>query len=340
VTRRVGRAVRRTATSVTAAGVALMLTTAPALATVTAETQFGDTVVASGDADGDVITVSCAADEANVNGTSAEPVLACPDVHYVDVDAILGSSTVNLGGLTLLSFPQLWETSVQVDDGFIDSVTGSEVRDVVHADLVDDVSTGIGDDWVEGAGSASSGEGNDTLRRVSSVQAGSGDDLIVNPGGGPLDGGTGFDTLVYDSSTSTSQQSIVLTLTDTSINNGAVTTSSIEAYDVTASDGEKADSINSQGYSGRVTFRGRAGVDTFAGGPGADVADLGAGNDVAVPGPGSDFVVAGDGDDTASVRDGFGDVVECGPGIDTVTADRADILSGCENVSLPAPETS
>ncbi len=28
------------------------------------------------------------------------------------------------------------------------------------------------------------------------------------------------------------------------------------------------------------------------------------------------------------------------PGNDTVTADRADVLSGCENVSLPAPETS
>jgi hypothetical protein len=33
-------------------------------------------------------------------------------------------------------------------------------------------------------------------------------------------------------------------------------------------------------------------------------------------------------------------VVECGPGNDTVTADRADVLSGCENVALPAPETS
>ena len=29
-----------------------------------------------------------------------------------------------------------------------------------------------------------------------------------------------------------------------------------------------------------------------------------------------------------------------GPGFDTVTADRVDVLSGCENVALPAPETS
>ena len=70
------------------------------------------------------------------------------------------------------------------------------------------------------------------------------------------------------------------------------------------------------------------------------MADLGLGNDVVDPGPGSDLVLGGDGDDTIATRDGFGDVVECGPGNDTVTADRADALSGCENVALPAPETS
>ena len=93
-------------------------------------------------------------------------------------------------------------------------------------------------------------------------------------------------------------------------------------------------------YSGRVSFHSRAGDDTFLGGPGADVADLGSGNDLVDPGPGSDFVLGGDGDDSVAARDGFGDVVECGPGNDTVTADRADVLSGCENVALPAPETS
>ncbi len=75
-------------------------------------------------------------------------------------------------------------------------------------------------------------------------------------------------------------------------------------------------------------------------GPGADLADMGAGNDSVDAGPGSDFVLAGDGDDWIMARDGFGDVVECGPGNDTVVADRSDVLSGCENVVLPAPETS
>jgi hypothetical protein len=67
---------------------------------------------------------------------------------------------------------------------------------------------------------------------------------------------------------------------------------------------------------------------------------MGAGNDAVDAGPGSDFVLAGDGDDSIAARDGFGDVVECGPGSDTVVADRSDVLSGCENVVLPAPETS
>ena len=63
----------------------------------------------------------------------------------------------------------------------------------------DDVSTGLGDDWVEGAGSVSGGEGDDTLRQISgSVQGGPGDDLIVTPGPVRIDGGSGFDTVVVD----------------------------------------------------------------------------------------------------------------------------------------------
>ncbi len=124
--------------------------------------------------------MTCDDDEANVNGTSALPALACDDVTNVLVDAEDGANTVNLGGLTQLAFPMLARTSIDVADSDADSVTGSEARDVVRADFLDDVSTGLGDDWVEGAGSVSGGEGNDTLREISgSVQGGSGDDLIV-----------------------------------------------------------------------------------------------------------------------------------------------------------------
>jgi hypothetical protein len=331
----------RATTVVASAGVALVLAASPALAAVTATTDGVDTVTITSNAAGDVMTMTCFVGQATVNGNLALPVLGCQDVSFVEVDANNGTDTVDLGGLTQLDFPALDETSVDLEDSSADTVTGSERRDVVHADNADTVTTGIGDDWVEGAGSASGGEGNDTFRQVSgSVQGGPGDDLIVTPGAGPLDGGSGFDTLVLDFSIFTSSDDALgLAITDASIN-GAIGTAGIEAYDVTSSDGANADGVDSRSYSGRVSFHSRAGADTFLGGPGADVADLGLGNDVVDPGPGSDFVLGGDGDDTIAARDGFGDVVECGPGIDTVTADRADVLSGCENVSLPAPETS
>ena len=330
----------RSATLVAAASTALVLAASPAIAVVNPTTDGLDTVIVESDDVGDVdVTVTCTADEANVNGSSALPALACDDVAKVVVKADYGANTVNLGALTLLEFPQLTRTSVEVADSDVDTVTGSEARDVVSADFLDNVSAGLGDDWVEGAGSASGGEGNDTLREISdSAQGGAGDDLIVGAPTSLIDGGSGFDAVVVDYSAFPLPQTIGLAITDASIN-GSTATAGIEAYDVTASDGPRADTIDSRSYSGRVSFHGRAGNDTFLGGPGADVADLGAGNDVVDPGPGADFVVTGEGDDTISARDGFGDVVECGPGTDTVTADRVDVLSGCENVKLPAPET-
>lgn len=50
--------------------------------------------------------------------------------------------------------------------------------------------------------------------------------------------------------------------------------------------------------------------------------------------PGTDLVLAGSGDDLILVRDQRRDVVKCGPGRDTVRADRADRLTACEVVRL------
>ena len=137
-------------------------------------------------------------------------------------------------------------------------------------------STGLGDDWVEGAGSVSGGEGNDTLREISgSVQGGSGDDLIVGAPAGLIDGGSGFDSVVIDYSAFTSQTTRqpgdhrrghqrlrprppASRRTTSRRPTGCRPTASTAAF-----------------YSGRVSFHSRAGDDTFLGGPGADVADLG-----------------------------------------------------------------
>jgi Tol biopolymer transport system component len=57
------------------------------------------------------------------------------------------------------------------------------------------------------------------------------------------------------------------------------------------------------------------------------------GADVIVPGAGKDTVWAGGGNDVIDVRDGEKDVVHCGPGRDTVYADRIDVVaSDCERV--------
>ena len=45
-----------------------------------------------------------------------------------------------------------------------------------------------------------------------------------------------------------------------------------------------------------------------------------------------DVIRAGAGDDVVHARDGAADRVDCGPGRDTVYADRLDRLRGCERV--------
>jgi|tagenome__1003787_1003787.scaffolds.fasta_scaffold20945187_1 Ca2+-binding RTX toxin-like protein len=337
----VGRAV----TALAAAGAALAVIAPPALAAVTATTDGIDHVfVVSDELLDDPVSMTCSSGDANVNGSSAIPELACSDVTTVVVDAGEGAQAVNLGGVTELAFPALVRTTIDVDDTDADSVTGSEGRDVVDADAFDTVTGGLGDDWVEGAGTASGGGGDDVLRNISDdIQGGSGDDRIVNPGGGSINGGDGRDVLVQDYTASPVQQTVTLYISNAMLGPAPGVGSSstgIEEYDLTTSTGVRADTIDSTAYSGVVVVDTLDGDDTVRGGPAADVVNAGPGNDTVNPGGGSDLVRGGDGDDMISVRDGVADSVDCGSGNDTVIADRSDSLTGCENVSLPPPETS
>jgi hypothetical protein len=75
------------------------------------------------------------------------------------------------------------------------------------------------------------------------------------------------------------------------------------------------------------------GSDKIYGLGGNDRIDPGAGNDVVFPGPGRDRVIASDGNDTVHSRDGKRDVIACGDGVDSVFADRFDVIrSDCEVV--------
>jgi hypothetical protein len=73
-------------------------------------------------------------------------------------------------------------------------------------------------------------------------------------------------------------------------------------------------------------------ADRLNGGAGPDTIRAGAGNDRINPGRGRDRVFGGAGNDTVSAADKTRDVIDCGSGVDTVTADKVDVLRGCERV--------
>jgi Ca2+-binding RTX toxin-like protein len=68
------------------------------------------------------------------------------------------------------------------------------------------------------------------------------------------------------------------------------------------------------------------------GGAGDDTLDGGDGSDRLIGGSGKNLLMGGAGNDRFSVRDGKRDRVDCGPGKDTVSADRRDVLRHCERV--------
>jgi Ca2+-binding RTX toxin-like protein len=89
-----------------------------------------------------------------------------------------------------------------------------------------------------------------------------------------------------------------------------------------------------RGLAGNDLLRGLAGNDVLFGGPGSDRLFGGPGNDRLVGGPGRDQLNGGSGNDRIEARDGHWDTVVCGPGRDTVIADRRDrVGNDCERVS-------
>jgi Ca2+-binding RTX toxin-like protein len=337
--------VGRAATVALAAGAVLGLVVPAASAQVTATTDGTIVTIESDDTGDPAVNLICQDGLANVDNAPATPDLACSDLTNVIVDASDGATAVNLGGVTQLAFPNLLRTSVDVADADNDTVTGSEGRDVVDADPGDEVSGGLGDDVVDGAGTALGGQGDDVLRNImNEVQGGPGDDRIVvsQPPAGPVSGGDGHDVFVEDYTPLRAQQQVNLAIGDTVFGppGFGFQSTGIEQYDITTSTGFKNDLIDSTAYSGVMHVETLDGNDTVRTGPAADVVDGGAGNDSLDPGPGADVVRGGAGNDTISVRDGVADSVDCGDGFDTVVADRADVLTGCESVALLPPETT
>jgi hypothetical protein len=87
-----------------------------------------------------------------------------------------------------------------------------------------------------------------------------------------------------------------------------------------------------EGWWGDDDIASGSGNDVVEGGPGRDRIQTGAGWDLVRAGPGADRVYAGRSRDVVDAADGERDVVDCGPGRDSVLADRFDRLVSCEGV--------
>ena len=77
---------------------------------------------------------------------------------------------------------------------------------------------------------------------------------------------------------------------------------------------------------------GLGGNDVLRGLGGADCLKGGKGNDLLIGGPGIDSFSGGPGSDRIQAKDGARESVDCGPGRDSVVADRKDRLRRCERV--------
>lgn len=87
------------------------------------------------------------------------------------------------------------------------------------------------------------------------------------------------------------------------------------------------------GRGGNDLILGNGGRDRLLGGSGNDTLLGGRGGDRIFAGSGRDVVVSGAGNDRVSTRDSSRDRVACGPGFDTVVADRRDaVAADCESV--------
>ncbi len=80
-------------------------------------------------------------------------------------------------------------------------------------------------------------------------------------------------------------------------------------------------------------MRGTAGGDELRGSAGDEEISGGGGADEVHGGPGGAILLAGSGDNFVAAADGEQDLVLCGPGAGTVSADLADLVSrDCETV--------
>jgi Ca2+-binding RTX toxin-like protein len=92
-----------------------------------------------------------------------------------------------------------------------------------------------------------------------------------------------------------------------------------------------------KGGAGDDVVNGGAGRDRLFGDEGNDVVNGGTGDDLLVAGKGRDQLSGGPGNDRLLAQDGVRDVLRCGAGRDTVSADSVDVVGQDCEVGRPGP---
>jgi hypothetical protein len=189
------------------------------------------------------------------------------------------------------------------------TLTGGAGNDVLTARSGNDqLDGGEDDDTLNG------GPGNDA------VSGGNGNDSFINafttgPDADAYTGGDGFDDI-----------------TETAAAGGVTVTLDDAAGDGATGEGDNVHS-DIEAVNVNEQFGANNGDDTLVGGASANTLVGGAGSDTVDGGAGDDQLTGGPGNDTLRARDGFPDVVTCGPGADTAIVDTLDSVSGdCEAV--------
>lgn len=216
-------------------------------------------------------------------------------------------------------FPALRGITVDArPDGARDELSTGWGADYVIGDGADAAYTGAGDDHVaaetEGPGEVFTAEGNDK------IESGFVFDSFAGPSNvrfesRVVDGGPGYDTW----SAVLQLRDPVIVLNSSGLVSGSrrMAVRGIETATLTVSNGPV--DFNAEQFGGNLVLA------------------TGDGNDRVVGTPAYDSISSRGGDDWVWVRDGVADQVDCGPGTDTVVADVADVVTGCETVTLPAP---
>ena len=217
------------------------------------------------------------------------------------IDGGLGADTIlgDRGTDTVSYAGRTARVTVSLNGSGGDGQSGE--NDNVYGD-VENVTGGSGNDALTGAGSDNvleGGPGIDTL----TGQAGN-DTLRGGPGSDVYSGGAGSDTASYS-------------------DHGAAVNVSLDGA---PGDGDGTENENLPGDVENVT--GGAGNDTLRGSGAANVLE---------GGEGTDSFQAGAGDDQVNARDSRSEVVVCGAGADTVSADHDDdTANDCETVDRSA----